>query len=217
MKTKSKLILMLVCVGIFFAIGHEPCHGTVREIRKNTEQLVNQARQQAKKEPEESLEIKKGILRETLETIDAAPGRPDSPIIPLKAQIGELLTKEKVSSEDIAVVKESLDRIAPMVERLPERERLEYVKLRENIDIAQGFTEAIDKLNKSHDSTILELNGNFDKLSGQYDYSFYGNIVLLLGLITKLGNVANWRLDRELKRLEIKEKKAGLKEHGIET
>ncbi len=209
MNIKSKLILLVFCIGIFLAFDQRACHGTVRRLRKDQEDIMRQAREQTSIEPEASREIKRGIL----EIIETPTARPDSPLIPIKEEIGTLLAKEQVSPEEIAGVRERLDSLA-LEGQIPDSERPEYENLKNNINMAYEFTNTIDKLKKSK-ATIVDLNNNFKQLGGQYDFSFYGNIVLFLGLITKLGNIFNWKLDRELKRLEIDEKKAKLKKIGV--
>jgi len=215
MNIKSKLILLLFCIGIFLAFDQRPCHGTVRRLRKDQEDIMRQAREQISIEPEASREIKREIFKNALEKIETPTARPDSPLRPIQMQISQLLSKEQISPEEIAAVRENLDRVIPDEDQMSEIERLEYENLREDIDMAQGFSQAISELNESHASTMDKLDNKFKQLSGQYDFSFYGNIVLFLGLITKLGNIFNWRLDRELKRLEIDEKKANLKKVSV--
>ena len=172
---------------------------------------MRQAEQQTRIEPEANREIKQGIL----EIIETPTARPDSPLIPIKGHIGTLLAKEEVSPEEIAGVRERLDSLE-LEGQIPESERPEYENLKKNINMAYEFTNTIDKLKKSKASKV-ELNNNFKKLGGQYDVSFYGNLVLILGLITKFGNIMNWKLDRELKRLDIDIKKGELNKHNVNS
>ena len=208
---KSNLLLLVFIIVLFAAFGQQDCHGMIKRLQDKQEVLMRQAEQQTRIEPNASREIKQEIL-ERIET-PTDMEQPDSPLFPIREEIGMLLAKEDVKPEEIAAVKERLESLEAEGQ-IDETERVEYENLRSNVNVAYEFTNTIDKLKQSK-VTMDELDTNFKQLGGQYYFSFYGNLVLILGLITKCGNIINWRLDRKLKQLDIDIKEAELNKQNV--
>jgi len=209
MNDKSNLTLWLLISSIVFMFNQRNCWAVGSKLYTTQEKLVKEAEMKIETNAELSNTMKRDILSKTGRAIARPARRPTSPLQPIKRDIDKILAKEQVSPEQIAEVRNRLANI-----RLPDDagiDKPEYEHLKENLDIVYESTKRIAELEESYESTVKNLNSNFNKLAGRFDVSFIGNIVMVLGLITKFGSILNWKLDRQLKLLEIEKKKSELK------
>jgi len=181
---------------------------------------MKQAQEQIRLEPEATREIKREILTEARDRIEQPVGRAVSPFGPIKERIDQLLTKEEVKPEEIAALREELEKVAR--DQGAGLDRAEYANLAEKLDTAHRFAAAIDRLQKSQASIVTKLNNNFEGVADageetefRFSASLIANIVMVIGLVTRIGNITNAKLDRQLKQLQIVEKKAQLEKDGI--
>jgi len=193
----------------------------VQKYRRAQEEIMQQAQRQIATEPEATRDIKKEILVEARDKIEQPAGRAVSPLSPIKGRINELLGKEEIKPDEIAALREELDRVAQ--EQGTSLNRAEYDSLAEKLDMAQRFSQAIDHLQKSQESIVKKLNDNFQAVADtgevtefRFSASLIANIVFVISLVTKVGGITNARLDRQLKQLQIVEKKAQLEKGGID-
>ena len=216
MNIKSNLILLLFFIGIFLAFEQQPCQGMVRKLLKNKEDIVRQAREQISLEKEMDRSIQREILTRTRDEIDQPEIQPDSQLSHIKERIDQLLEKDEVKLEEIDGVREDLDRLPD--DQIAGLEPSEHRDLSRKLDIAYRFT----KLRTDYSSTVNKLDDAFDELADdnekatfRFNASFIANIVMILGLFTRVGGIATTKLERQLKRLQIVEKKAKLEKDGI--
>ncbi len=226
MNTKSILIVtcFAVCNILFYL--HGSCMAMpIAESRKTQEMLVQQAQQQISMFPEETLNIQRKILMDTREQIEQPSVRPTSPLVDVREQIDILLSKEKVTPEEIDALRKDLEKIAN--DRDAGINRSEYESLKEKLDMAYGFAKSIADLKQSQTKLLEKLNNNFDAVaetgekatlwkkifSGGLTMSFIVNLVAVLGFMIKLPDA---RQERQLKELMIIEKKAKLEQDGID-
>ncbi|MBW7992222.1 MAG: hypothetical protein FVQ84_19715 [Planctomycetes bacterium] len=208
MNFKSNLILLVLCIGIFLAFDQQACYGSVRQ----RQQKVTEEYDKIKSMPEASRDIQKEILKKTFEPVRQPAGRTSPTFIKIRDTTNRLLETEQIRPEEIEALR--MDLSEAIENTSSESERAEYEKMGEQLDIVQSIGALQEKKRKLEDIAERSQN-NFEQLSGQFDFSLFGNLVLILGLITKLGNITNWKLDRELKRLEIQEKKVKLEKLGV--
>jgi len=193
----------------------------VQKYRRAQEEIMQQAQRQIATEPEATRDIKKEILVEARDRIEQPAGRALSPLSPIKGRINELLGKKEIKPDEIAALREELDRVAQ--EQGTSLNRAEYDSLAEKLDMAQRFSQAIDHLQKSQESIVKKLNDNFQAVADtgevtefRFSASLIANIVFVISMVTKVGGITNARLDRQLKQLQIVEKKAQLEKGGID-
>lgn len=214
--------------GIFvitlFSFGMQTAGAMDRPWRQDQQQILKDF-EQVRKVPKTTINVQKEVLAETLEKVDTQSGRPSPQLISIKNQVNKLLTKEEVSPKEIEALKINLNEAADNL-RL-ESERKEYERLSEKLDIISRYTQSITELKESYASIVERMNNNFEQvdkreanvslwkniMSGGFAVSFLTNLLALLGFMVKMPNA---RLDRQLKKLQIAEKKAQLKKDGIE-
>ena len=221
MSAKYRTLFLLSSIGILVALGQQPCHGMVQKYRKTQDEIMQQAQQQIATEPETTHEITRGVLTDAREKIEQPAGQAASPLRPIKERLDQLLAKKEVKPEEIATLKKALEQVA--TSQGTGLNRAEYTNLAERLDMAQKFAAAIDRLQKSQVSLVGKLNDNFEAVADtgektelRFSASVVANIVMVIGLITRIGSITNAKLERQLKQLQIVEKKAQLKKDGID-
>ncbi|MBN2181952.1 MAG: hypothetical protein JW715_08550 [Sedimentisphaerales bacterium] len=225
MKTKSVFTIMCFVLGIF-SIHSNTCNAMpIAESRKAQESLMQQAQQQIKTVPEETLNIQRKILLDTRDKIEQPSVRPASPLAAVKERIDILLSKEQVSPEEIDAIRKDLEKITQG--RDAGIDRAEYEALKEKLDTAYGFTKSITDLKQSQKELLEKLNNNFDVVaetgekatywkkvfSGGLSMSFILNVITIGGFIIK---VPSAKLEKQIKELTIVEKIAKLEKDGID-
>jgi len=225
MHIKSKLIVTAFFVCALFAFGIQTSRGMDRRPWREEQQQILKDSKQFQIEPQGSLEIQKQVLEETLEKVNEQSTRLNPSLISIKNQINRLLEKEQVKPREIEALKINLNEMADSLRS--ESERKEYERLSEKLDIIYRYTQSMAKLKESYASIVERMNKNFEQvdrrevkvslwkniMSGGFIVSFITNMLALLGFMIKMPNA---KLERQLKKLQIAEKKAQLKQNGIE-
>ncbi|MCP4259448.1 MAG: hypothetical protein GY774_18365 [Planctomycetes bacterium] len=221
MKTKSNLILLLVCIGIFLSFNQQSCYG-MDKVRQEQQQITKEY-EQIKSQPEATLNIQREILQK-LEPTRQPAGRRSPTFIKISEKANRLSTMEQIRPEEIEALRMDLN--VAIENTRSDNERAEYEKMGEKLDIVQSIAGLKEKERKL--SEIVEKSHeNFDQLgdreakvslwkkifSGGFTISFIANIVALLGFLTKMPSA---KLERQLKELLIIEKKAKLEQDGID-
>jgi hypothetical protein len=197
--------------------AEKPWRQNQREILKDFEQVRDLPRAAGK--------VREEVLTEALEQVDAPAGRQPQ-FISIRNQVNELLAKEQVSPEEIEALQINLSEVADNLRS--ESERREYERLNEKLDIIYRYSKSISEIEDDYSSVVKRMNENFERvdkrmekvsfwrnvMSGGFAVSFLANLVTFLGIMIKMPGA---KLDRQLKRLEIAEKKARLKKEGIEV
>lgn len=225
MKSGYVFFTVGIFVITFFAFGIQTAVAMDRPWQQQQQQILKDF-EQVRKVPETTINVQKEVLAETLEKVDIQSGRSSPQLISIRNQVNDLLAKEEVSPKEIEALKVNLKEAASNL-RL-ESERKEYERLSEKLDIISRYTQSITELKESYASIVERMNNNFEQvdkreanvslwkniISGGFAVSFLTNLLALLGFMIKIPNA---RLDRQLKQLQIAEKKAQLKKDGIET
>ncbi|MDT8304073.1 MAG: hypothetical protein RQ760_21505 [Sedimentisphaerales bacterium] len=224
MNIKSNLIVTAFFVCALFAFGIQTCRGMDRPWREEQQQILKDS-EQFQIEPQGTLEIQNKVLEETLEKVNEQSSRLNPSLISIRNHVNRLLAKEQVKPREIEALKINLNEMAGSLRS--ESERIEYEKLSEKLDIIYRYTQSMDKLKESYASIVERMNKNFEQvdrrevkvslwkniMSGGFIVSFITNMFALLGFMIKMPNA---KLERQLKQLQIAEKKAQLKQNGIE-
>ena len=224
MDIKSKLAVTAFVVCALFVFGIQTCGGMDRPWRQEQQQIIKDW-EQVRIEPQTTRDIQKEVLEETLERVNVPSNRPSPSLISIRNQVNRLLAKEQVKPREIEALKINLTEAAANLRS--ESERREYEKLSEKLDIIYRYTQSITKLKESHASIVERMNKNFEQvdkrevkvslwkniMSGGFTISFITNMLALCGFMIKFPNA---KLERQLKLLQIAEKKAQLKQNGIE-
>ena len=225
MHIKSKLMVTAFFVCALFVFGIETCRGMDRRPWREEQQQILKDSKQFQTEPQGSIEIQKQVLEETLEKVNNQSTRLNPSLISIRNQINRLLAKEQVKPREIEALKINLNEMAGSLRS--ESDRREYERLSEKLDIIYRYTQSIAKLKESYASIVERMNKNFEQvdrrevkvslwkniMSGGFIVSFITNLLALLGFMIKMPNA---KLERQLKKLQIAEKKAQLKQNGIE-
>jgi hypothetical protein len=225
MNIKSKLAGTAFVVCALFVFGIQTCRGMDRRPWRQEQQQILKDSEQFQIEPQVTLEIQKEVLEETLEKVNVSSTRLNPPLISIRNQTNRLLAKEQVKPREIEALKINLTEMAGNLRS--ESERREYERLSEKLDIIYRYTQSMAKLKEFYASIVERMNKNFEQvdkrevrvsiwkniMSGGFIVSFITNMLALLGFMIKLPNA---KLERELKQLQIAEKKAQLKQNGIE-
>lgn len=224
MNIKSKLAGTAFVVCALFVFGIQTCRGMDRPWRQEQQQIIKDW-EQVRIEPQATLDIQKEVLEETLEKVNVPSNRPSPSLISIRNQVNRLLAKEHVKPREIEALKINLTEAADNLRS--ESERREYEKLSEKLDIIYRYTQSMTELKESHASIVERMNKNFEQvdkrevqvslwkniMSGGFTISFITNMLALFGFMIKMPNA---KLERQLKKLQIAEKKAQLKQNGIE-
>lgn len=218
MKARNHPILFLACISILLAFHQKLCLGTIRNLRQEHEKIMIQAREQISVKPEIEGVIRRPRLPNGL-TIQPEES-PNRRVRVLEQEIDGLLVEAPTEPNRIAALQKKLDEFAEQENSGLERSL--YRSLSEKLGIARAYAEAIDKQRDSYESRLEKLDGIYDATAnaGQtaetwFSASFIANIVVILGLVTRIGNISSGKLDRQLKQLQIVEKTAQLEEKGI--
>jgi hypothetical protein len=171
-------------------------------------------KQQAIREDFKELKARPKPVLKLIRPIEIPIERPSPTFIRIRDEINRLSNEEEIRPEEVDAIRMDLERAIENTNS--EKERVEYKKMIPKLDVVQSIAD-LQIRERELTEMVEKSQKNFDQLSGQFDYSFYGNIVLLLGVITKMGNIMNWKLDRELKRLQIEERKAKIQKAGLNT
>jgi hypothetical protein len=225
MNIKSKLAGTAFVVCALFVFGIQTCRGMDRRPWRQEQQQILKDSEQFQIEPQVTLEIQKEVLEETLEKVNVSSTRLNPSLISIRNQTNRLLAKEQVKPREIEALKINLNEMADNLRS--ESERREYERLSEKLDIIYRYTQSITKLKESHASIVERMNKNFEQvdkrevrvsiwkniMSGGFTISFITNLLAMFGFMIKMPNA---KLERQLKQLQIAEKKAQLKQNGIE-
>jgi isoleucyl-tRNA synthetase len=223
MNFKSKLLLLFVLVCALFSVGQHACCG-MDKVRQEQQQLSKEFIE-LKSRPEVTSNIQREILQKTIEPIERTSARPSPILIKIRNDINRLSNEQEIRPEEVAALRTELNEAIENTRN--DNERAEYETIGEKLDIVQSIAEL--KVRERKLSEIVEKSQeNFDQLgkqeakvslwkdifSGGFTVSFIANMVALLGFLTKMPGA---KLERQLKRLQILEKKAQLKKDGIEV
>jgi len=225
MNIKSKLAGTVFVVCALFVFGTQTCRGMDNRPWRQEQQQILKDSEQFQIEPQGTLEIQKQVLEETLEKVNVSSTRLNPSLISIRNQINRLLAKEQVKPQEIEALKINLTEMAGNLRS--ESERREYERLSEKLDIIYRYTQSMAKLKESHASIVERMNKNFEQvdkrevqvslwkniMSGGFTISFITNLLAMFGFMIKMPNA---KLERQLKQLQIAEKKAQLKQNGIE-
>ncbi|MBN1804366.1 MAG: hypothetical protein JW837_03875 [Sedimentisphaerales bacterium] len=216
MNAKTLLLFGLICT--IFSIGQQACYG------------MDQVRQEQQQVREDFKEIKARqeslpkISRELLKLTETPIERPSSTFIRIRDGINRLSNAEEIRPEQVEALRTDLNEAIENTQS--DKERTEYEKMREKLGIVQSIAGL-----KERERKLIEIaeksQKNFDQLdekeakvslwkdifSGGFTVSFIANMIALLGFITKMPGT---KLDRQLKLLQIAEKKAQLEKDGID-
>jgi hypothetical protein len=87
--------------------------------------------------------------------------------------------------------------------------------------MAYRFTNAFGEFNESCTAIIDKLNSNFEaavdtgeRAAFRLSASLIANTVMVIGLVARAGNITDAKLERQLKQLQIIEKRTKLEQHG---
>jgi hypothetical protein len=207
-------------LGIVFSvsiIGQEVCF-SMDQVRRNE--------QQVRKDYSE-LKARQDFLRinrELLKPIKIPIERPSPTFVRIRDEINRLSNAEEIRPEEVEAIRIDLEKA--IEDTNSDKEREEYEKMREKLDIVQSISEL-----KERERRLIEIvessQKNFDQLdkqeakvslwknifSGGFTVSFIANMVALLGFLIKMPGT---KLERQLKLLQIAEKKAQLEKDGID-
>lgn len=238
MKIKSCVALSLVVIGIVFIFDTRPCLASIRrELRNTQDDIVKEAKTRIDVWDLKQKEIFK--QRRTIEPTrlpasiveerEQPSSESTSRLLVIGEQVDKLMEKEQLKPEEIDAIRKSLDDVRGDISS--EIDHLKYRNLNGNLDLIEVIFKLRDEYNEimeSCESTVDELNGNYSRLDGNtgeivfwgfsfWSYissgSFIASVIALFGCIRRLSNA---KLDRELKRLEIAEKRAKLEQGGID-
>ena len=223
MNAKYKFTLLFVFTCTFSVLSQQVCYGMDKPWQQNkieVDQKWNDIQQRALEIPQDvSTRIK-----------EFKPTRiePASPLAQIAEQINQLLEKEDVEPHEIGALRERLDRAA---ERLTnENQQVELERLREKLTIMERYIipmsdlknnlHEMNKLKLESDKIYNQVNSSEGKatilnyvLSGGFGLSFVTNVVALLSSMIKMPNT---KLEKQLKLLQIAERKAQLEKDGID-
>lgn len=218
MNAKSHTLLLLISIGILVVMFQRPCRGAVQRYRDYQRDIMQQAQRPI--ETEVTRKVTADILAETRDKIEVPSGRTTAPLRPIKERIDQLLMQKEIKPEEIDTVRKELEQAAS--NQGPGADRAEYVNLSEKLDTAHKFAVAIDQVQKAQKSVVEELNKNFQALANageqtesRFDASLVANIIMLIGIVTRVETVMSAKLDRQLKKLQILEKRAELQKNGV--
>jgi hypothetical protein len=217
----TKLILLFVCVGIFFAIGQQACYG-MDKFRVEQRQ-VNENLQEIKSRQEPIFDINRELMR-TIKPTNPPSERPSTTFIKIRDKIDRLSNTEEIRPEQVEALRMDLNEAIENTRN--DNERAEYEKMREKLDIVQSIA-ALEERERKLIEIAEKSQKNFDQLdekeakvslwknifSGGFTVSFIANMVALLGFVTKMPGT---KLERQLKQLQIAEKMAQLEKDGID-
>ncbi|MHC4171126.1 MAG: hypothetical protein ACYSWQ_29650 [Planctomycetota bacterium] len=218
MNARIRPILLLAGISALIVFDQQPCRGGIKKFRDAHTNIMRQAREQITVRPEVEREIPKPRLPDTAVVQPAAA--PTRRVRLLTQQIDGLLAERPTDPSEIAALKEELDQVAGQEDaRLaPSLHR----SLAEKLEIAHSYAEAIDRLQRTYQANLDDLEKNYEATAdtgqaaeSRFNASFIANIVVILGLVTRIGNISSSKLDRQLKLLQIAEKKAQLEQDGI--
>jgi myosin heavy subunit len=218
MNVKSKLLLSLLLIVTFTIVCQQSCYGMDR-VRREQQQITKEY-EQIKAQPEEARHIQRRIL----EPIKLPAERLSQPLKRISERTNELLAKEQIKPDEIAVLRMDLNEAAANVNS--ESERAELEKMGERLDIVQSIAELKEKEQKLND-LVVRSRKNFEQLgeqeekaslwkdifSGGFAISFIANLIALLGFVIKMPGA---KLEKQLKELLIIEKRAKLEQDGID-
>jgi hypothetical protein len=222
MNIKSKLLLLFVLVCTFVAVGQQACCG-MDKVRQEQQQLSREFIE-LKSRPEVSPNIQREILEKTIEPTRQPAERLSPSLIKLRDEINRLSRSEQIRPEEVAALRTDLNEAIENTRN--ESERAEYVTIGEKLEIVQSIAVLKERERKLSEM-VEKSQENFNQLgeqeakaslwkdifSGGFTVSFIANMVALLGFVTKIPGA---KLERQLKQLQILEKKAQLKKDGIE-
>lgn len=223
MNVKSKLLLLFGLICILFAVGQQSCYG-MDSVRQEQQKLQKDF-EQIRIDSPETRNIQREILQNTFEPIRQPAERLSPSLIKIREQANRLSTMEQIRPEEIAALRTDLNEAIENTRN--ENERAEYEKIGKELEIVQSISELKEKerklseiVEKSHEN-FKQLDEREAKVSlwknifsGGFTVSFIANMVALLGFLIKMPSA---KLDRQLKQLQIVEKKAQLKKDGIEA
>jgi hypothetical protein len=187
------------------------------------QQQITKEYEQIKSRPEATRNIQKEILQK-LEPTRLPANRLSPTFIEIRDKTNRLSTEEQIRPEEIEALRKDLNQAIENTRS--DNERAEYEKIGEKLDIVQSIGELKERERKLNE-LVERSHKNFDQLdereakvslwknifSGGFTVSFIANLLALLGFMIKMPNA---KLDRQLKLLQIVEKKAQLKQNGIE-
>jgi isoleucyl-tRNA synthetase len=220
MNVKSKLLLLFVSVCTLFAVGQQACYGTDR-FRQEQQQLSREFIE-LKSRPEVSPNIQREILQKTIEPIRQPAERLSPSFIKIREKVNQLSRSEEIRPEEIAALRTDLNEAIENTRS--ENERAEYEKIGEKLEIVQSIAELKERERRLSEM-VEKSQENFNQLGEQEakvslwknifsgGFTVIANMVALLGFVTKMPGA---KLERQLKQLQILEKKAQLKKDGIE-
>ncbi|MCP4607366.1 MAG: hypothetical protein GY845_01445 [Planctomycetes bacterium] len=223
MNIKSKLLFLFGLICTVSIIGQQACYG----MDKAWDQNKMQVDLKWKDIQQRPLEIPQEVSTR-LKEIKPIRFQPASPLVQIAEQIDRLLKKEDVEPQEIGALRERFDRAAESP--TDENQRVEYERLNEKLTIMERYVipmsdqkNRLDEMNDlklESDIIYNQVNRSDSKatilnyvLSGGFSLSFITNMAALLSLMIKMPNA---KLERQLKQLQIAEKKAQLKQNGIE-
>ena len=220
MNARIRPILLLAGISVLLVFGQRPCRGTIRDHRKKHETIMNQAREQLSVKPEAKRVTSPPRVAHMPAVLVQPVESPTGRVGILKEQIDGLLAERRTDPNEIAALKREWDEVARQEDSGVEPSL--YQNTSEKLDIAYAYAEAIDEKQRLYESNLNDLDENFDATANTgetakslFNASFIANIVIILGLLTRIGNISSSKLDRQLKLLQIAEKKAQLEQDGI--
>ena len=223
MNIKSQLLFLFGLICTVSIIGQQACYGIVKPWEQNKMQVDQKWKDIQQRTPEIPQEVST-----RLKEIKPIRFQPASPMARTAEQINRLLEKEDVEPQEIEALRGRLDRAAESL--TDENQRVEHERLSEKLTIMERYVipmsdqkKKLDEMNNlklESDIIYNQVNRSDSKatvlnyvLSGGFGLSFITNMAALLSLMIKMPNA---KLERELKQLQIAEKKAQLKQNGIE-